>query len=101
MMKLVNKLSFICNLDLFMGDGLLCVGGCLRYVSIEVEVRNFIILLKKVYVVDLFVRYYYVRVGYFGREYVLSLICEKYWIIKGRMVVCRVLSSCFDCKWRL
>ena len=46
------------------------------------------------------VRHYHTKKGHSGREHVLSLICEKYWIIKRRMAVRRVLSSCFDCKRR-
>ena len=51
--------------------------------------------------INLLVRHYHVKAGHSGREHVLSLIREKYWIIKGRMAVRRVLSSCFDCKRRL
>lgn len=38
--------------------------------------------------------------GHSGRERILSLIREMYWIIKGRVAVHRVLNSCFDCKRR-
>ena len=101
MSKSVNKSSSIRNLDASMGDGLLRVGGRLRHASIEAQARNPVILPKKAHVVDLLVRHYHARAGHSGREHVLSLIREKYWIIKGRMAVRRVLSSCFDCKRRL
>ena len=101
MTKSVNKSSSIRNLDPFMVDGLLRVGGRLRHAGIEAEARNPIILPKKAHVVDLLVRHYHSRAGHSGREHVLSLIREKYWIIKGGMAVRRVLSSCFDCKRRL
>jgi len=98
--KSVNKSSSIRNLDPSMEDGLLRVGGRLRHASIEAEARNPVILPKKAHVVSLLVRHYHTKVGHSGREHVLSFIREKYWIIKGRMAVCRVLSSCFDCKRR-
>ena len=101
MTKSVNKSSSIRNLDPFLVDCLLPVGGRLRQASIEAEARNPIILPKRAYVVDLLVRHYHARAGHSGREHVLSLIREKYWIIKGRMAMPRVLSSCFDCKRRL
>ena len=85
MTKSVNKSSSICSLDPFMGDGLLRVGGHLRHASIEAEARNPIILAKKAYVVDLLVRHNHAKTRHSGREHVLSLIREKYWIIKGRM----------------
>ena len=100
MTKSVNKSSSIRNLDPFMEDDLLRVGGRLRHASIEAEARNPIILPKKAHVVDHLVRHYHAKAGHSGREHVLSLIREKYWIIKGRMAVRRVLSSCFDCKRR-
>jgi len=83
-----------------MEDGLLRVGGRLRHASIEAEARNPIILPKKAHLVSLLVRHYHTKVGHSGREHVLSLTREKYWTIKGRMSVRRVLSSCFDCKRR-
>ena len=85
MMKSVNKSSSICSLDPLMGDGLLRVGGHLRHASIEAEAINPIILPKKAHVVDLLARHYHAKARRSGREHVLSLIREKYWIIKGRM----------------
>ena len=77
MTKSVNKSSSIRNLDPFMGDVLLRVGGRLRRASIEASARNPIILPKKAHVVDLLVRHYHAKVGHSGREHVLSLIREK------------------------
>ena len=98
--KSVNKSSSIRNLDPFMVDSLLRVGGRLRQTSIEAEARNPIIVPKKAHVVNLLVRHYHAKVGHSGREHTLSLTREKYWVIKGRIAVHRMLSSCFDCKWR-
>jgi len=98
--KSVNKSSSIRNLGLFMADGLLRVGGRLRHASFEAEARNRIILPKKAHVVSLLVRHYHTKVGHSGREHVLSLIRENYRIIKGRVALRRVLSSCFECKRR-
>ena len=78
MTKLVNKSSSIRNLDPFMGDGLLRVGGRFRHASIEAEARNPFILLKKAHVVDLHVRHYHAKAGHSGREHILNLIPEKY-----------------------
>jgi len=100
MTKLVNKSSSIRSLDPFIKDDLLRVGGRLRHSSIEAEARNPIILPKKAHVVDLLVRHYHAGAGHSGREHVLSLIREKYWIVKGRMAARKVLSSYFDCKRR-
>ena len=77
MTRSIDKSSAIRNLDPFVGDGLLCVGGRLRNASIEAEARNPIILPKKAHVVDLLVRHYHTKAGHCGREHVLSLIREK------------------------
>ena len=59
MTKSVNKSSPIRNLDPFMGDGLLRVGGRLRHASFDAWARNPIALPKKAHVVDLLVRHYH------------------------------------------
>ena len=68
MTKSVNKSSSIRNLDPFMGDGLLRVGGRLRHASFEALARNPIVLPKKAHVVDLLVRHYHAKAGHSGRE---------------------------------
>ena len=95
MTKSVNKSSSIHNLDPFMEDGLLCVGGRLRHASIKAEP---IILLKKARVVNFLVRHCHAKAGHSGREHIVSLIREKCLIIKGRMAVHRVLSICPRCR---
>ena len=94
--KSVNKSSSIRNLDPSMEDGLLRVGGRLRHASIEAEARNPIFLPKKAHVINLLVRHHHAKAGHFWKR----ARSEKYWIIKGRMAVRRVLSSCLDVKRR-
>ena len=38
--------------------------------------------------------------GHVGREHVLSLLREKFWLVKGRATVRRVLNACFSCRKR-
>lgn len=70
-LSLIKKLSIIVKLDVKMIDGLFCVGGWLRYVFIELDVKYLIILFKWYYVIELFIWEYYEKCGYFGFEYVL------------------------------
>jgi len=71
-------------------DGLLRVGGRLQC--------HQIILPKDHAVVTLIVRHFHVMSCHSGREHVLSLLREHYWVIKCRPVVRRVLSGCMLCK---
>ena len=98
--KSVNKSSSISRLDPIMKDGLLLVGGRLRHTTIQTEARNPIILPKKSHVVDLIVRNCHEIFGHVGREHVLSLLREKFWLVGGRTTVRRVLNACFTCKKR-
>ena len=49
---------------------------------------------------DIIIRYFHQISGHSGQEYVLSLLREKYWIIKARLSVRRLVCNCFDCKRR-
>lgn len=87
-----NKQS--CNqigrLEPILVDDILCVGGRLH--------SHQVILPKMHPVVTLFIRHFHVISGHSGREHVLSLVRQRYWIIKGRSAVRRVLSDCMFCK---
>ena len=96
----VKKSSPICSLDPVMVGGLLRVGGRMRCASVEFDARHEIILPKDHQVVTLIVRYYHMRSGHSGQEYVLGLLRERFWIVKARVTVRRVLRGCFDCKRR-
>ena len=98
--KSVNKSSSISRLDPILKNGLLLVGGRLRHTTIQAEARNPIILPKKSHVVDLIVRNCHEVFGHVGREHVLSLLREKFWLVKGRATVRRVLNACFSCRKR-
>ena len=96
--SLIKKSSTIVKLDPKMVDGFLRVGGRLRHTPIEVDAKYPIILLKRHHVTELFIREYHERCGHSGLEYVLSLLRQRFWIIKARSAIRRVLDSCFSCK---
>ena len=80
--------------------GLLFVGGRLRQAPLPYLPKHQIILPNKHHVVDLIVRYYHLMSGHSGLEHVLSMIRGKFWILKARAAVRRVVIDCFDCKRR-
>ena len=64
------------------------------------EAKNPVILPKQHHVVDLIVSYYHARSGHSGLEHVLSMIRERFWVVKARVAVGKVIGQCFDCKRR-
>ena len=70
----VSQSSSIRMFDPILVDNLLCVGGRLKNVPVEVSVaKNPIILPKHHHVVEPIVRHYHSISGHSGQEYVLSL----------------------------
>ena len=96
----VKKSSSLRSLDPIFVDGLLRVGGRLASAPIPLESKNQIILPKKDHVTNLVAKYYHIISGHSGREYVLSLVREKFWIINASSVIRRVLSKCLSCRRR-
>ena len=58
-----------------------------------------VILSKSSPVSVLIVRYYHV-LGRAGREHVLSVLRQRYWILRGRALVRQILSKCISCRKR-
>ena len=81
-------------------DGLIRVGGRLGRAPISDEARHQVILPRQHHVVELIIRHYHEVSGHSGQEYVLSLIRQRYWIIKARTTLRRLLSACFSCRRR-
>ena len=46
------------------------------------------------------IRFYHHTSGHSGAEHVLSMIRERFWIVKGRAAVKRALNVCFSCRER-
>ena len=96
----VKKTGAIYKLAPLKIDGLLFVGGCLTQASIPNAAKHQLILPKKHHVVDLILHHYHLKWGHSGLEHVLSLICERFWILKARTAVKSILRGCFDCRRR-
>ena len=81
-------------------DNLIVERGRLQFASINEEVKHPMVLPSKNHVADLVIRYYHGLVGHMGQESVLACLKEKFWILKGRANVRRVIRSCVDCQRR-
>ena len=98
--KQVKRSSRLFKLDPCIINGVLCVGGRLRNASISLETKYPIILPKEPDVTKLIIDHYHEICGHSGREYVLALIRQKYWITKGSSAVKCVLARCVSCRRR-
>lgn len=79
-------------------NGLLCVGGRLGNATFSETQRHPVILPKQHHIVTLIIRECHETSAHVGREHVLSLVRQSYWIVSGRNAVKRVLKDCFICK---
>ena len=96
----VKKSSSVFGLDPVLIRGVLRVGGRLRRASLPQGAKHQIILPKNHHVTDLIVRHYHLISGHSGREYFLSLLQGKFWVIHANSVVRKLLAKCFDCRRR-
>jgi len=98
--KPVVKKSPIYILEPFLDDeGILQVGGRLKNAPLPEKAQHPIILPKNHHVSRLVVRRAHeFQSGHSGKEYILSLIRQKFWIIGARPLVKRVLRECVLCK---
>ena len=96
----VEKSSCLRRLDPVLIDGLLRVGGRLGLASEPFDSKHQIILPKNDHVSNLLVEHYHQISGHSGKEYVLSLLRERFWIVKAGSAVRRVLSRCVSCRRR-
>ena len=79
---------------------LLRAGGRIGRAPLPYEMKHPVILPYKLHVTDLIIRDHHPRMGHLGQESVLSSLRKKYWILKGRSAVRRVLNKCSDCHSR-
>ena len=98
--RYVKNSSSLRSLDPILMNDLLRVGGRLSLVSTTFGAKHQIILPKNDHVTNLIVEHYHLLSEHSGREFVLSLAREKFWIIQASSVIRRVLSKCVDCQCR-
>ena len=83
-----------------MKEGLIVVGGRLTFANISEEAKHQMIMPSRHHATNLLIRSYHEVVGHMGQESVLASLREKFWILKGRSTVRRVIRSCVDCQRR-
>ncbi|XP_068674398.1 uncharacterized protein [Montipora foliosa] len=96
----VKRHSKLANLSPILIDDVIRVGGRIHRAPIAFEAAHPMILPRSHHVSALIVRYYHRVLGHAGREHVLSVIRQRFWILKGRVLVRQILSSCLSCRKR-
>ena len=81
-------------------DKILRVGGRLRYIPIPAEAKHPAILPRDHDVTRLLIEWLHSKNGHVGREHVLTLLKEKYWVLSARVAINTCLRLCFFCRVR-
>ena len=93
----VQKRSHIRELNPTINQqGILCVGGRLRFLKDKEQVKHPWIL-PKTYLSRIIVREYHQK-AHQGTEWTLALLREKYWIVRARSIIKSVSRECVICK---
>ena len=98
--KHVRRSSPLFKLDPVLRNGLLCVGGRLSWARISLDAKHQIILPKNDHVSNLIINHYHTLSGHSGRQHVLSLLRQRYWVIKANSAVRKILTKCYRCRKR-
>ena len=78
--------------------GILCVGGRLKNAPIGQYEKHEMLLPKGHHIVNLIIHHFHVVSIHSGPEYVLALTRSRFWIIRARLCVKRILAKCVKCK---
>ena len=89
------------NFKPFLAEGLLRIGGRIAAAPIDYDSKHQILIPRDSNVVDLIIKWFHERSGHSGREYVLGMIRENYWIIRPQPKLRKFLSNCVSCRKRL
>lgn len=74
------------------------VGGRLHRSAMPDETKHPYILPKDAHTSDLLLRHIHERSGHSGRNYMLSELRKKYWVLKGNSAARKIVSKCVVCR---
>ena len=98
--KSLPRTSPVRDLNPYVTDGILRVGGRLENASVSFEVKHPIILPSKHHVTNLIIQNCHRQQGHSGPAHVLAAIRQKFWIVRGLSAVRKVLARCMDYRKR-
>ena len=93
----VKKSSALARLDPILVNGLLRVGGRLNRAPLSDDSKHQIIIPKDSHLARLLVSHFRWESGHSGREYVLVLLRERFWLIRANTTVKQFALISFLC----
>ena len=98
--RLVKNNSKLSLLYPMLIDGAICVGGRLRHAPVPPQAIHPLLIPSEHSIATLLIRHHHEILGHAGREQVLSVLWQKFWIINTRVLTRRILRSCIPCRKR-
>ncbi|CAI5660104.1 unnamed protein product [Oreochromis niloticus] len=87
------------QLDPFLQDGIMRVGGRLRKASVPLDLRHPVILPKDGAVTNLIIAHHHSKIQHQGRGQTLNALrASGYWIAGGSKAVARYIRQCVQCR---
>ena len=96
-LKKDSKLSALCPVLI---DGAICVGGRLRHAPVNSQAIHPLVIPSEHPIATLLIRHHQEILGHAGREHVLSMLRQKFWILNARALTGRILRICISCRRR-
>ncbi|XP_033229696.1 uncharacterized protein LOC117181241 [Belonocnema kinseyi] len=93
----INIKSKILNLNTFLENGILKVGGRITHSELPQNQKHPILLPRKHHVTDLIIREKHLELKHAGSKATLYAIRERYWTIDGRNAIGRIIHHCVTC----
>ncbi|XP_049331748.1 uncharacterized protein LOC111197647 [Astyanax mexicanus] len=94
----VPKRSKLYRLDPILKDGLLRVGGRLSRAAMSDTMKHPIILPNQSHISSLLLKHIHEKYGHCGRNYILSQMRRKYWILSANSEARKVITKCVTCR---
>ncbi|XP_071092701.1 uncharacterized protein [Haliotis cracherodii] len=95
----VPRSSSVSKLDPFIdSDGVLRVGGRLNKAQVPESMKHQILLPRKNHVTTLIIRDVHHKLSHAGRNHVLSVLRETFWVVSANSTVRNVLHQCVTCR---
>ena len=94
----VKRQSPIFKLDPKLDNGILRVGGRLIKLAMPEETKHPVILAKNHHVSRLFLENIHRQIGHCGRNYMLSVLRQKYWIPCANALSRTIINDCVKCR---
>ena len=94
----LSKKNKLLRLTPFLDErGITRIAGKLTKANIQSSAKHQLIFPGKHPVVQLLIQQY-LKISLFGREYMLSAIRQRFWVINGRLSVKQIGIGCIVCK---